>query len=79
MLTIVDSNHNSEESANDWHALDGRCESLEVPALRTAIGDHPQEFLPTRLDSGKPLLFYGTPKPRLRSTAFEVEGHTLFH
>ena len=59
--------------------LDRRRERLEVSALGTAIADHPQELFPTRFDSGQPLLLHGTSKPRLRPTAFEVEGHALFH
>src|SRR5581483_10714068 len=57
----------------------GAGEGLEIPAPGTTIADHRQQFLPARSDSGQPLHFDGTPKPRLGSTAFEVDGHALFH
>src|SRR6476620_185870 len=60
-------------------SLDRRCERLDEPALGTAIADNPQEFLPTRSDAGQSRLFHGASEPRLRPTAFEVDGHALFH
>src|SRR5690349_13783068 len=69
----------SECEALAMPSLDRRRERLEIPALGTAIADHSEELLPARFDPGQPLLFHGTSKPRLRPTAFEVEGDALFH